>query len=82
MLYVFTKGRYERGRGMKIIVLHDRFDNEPIIIRVDAINSIKKCHDVIEGSRDEYTSVQSGNFLFDVKEHIDVVMTRINNAER
>ena len=67
---------------MKIIVLHSKYDNEPIIIRVDAINSIKKCFDVIEDSREEYTSIQVGNSFYDVKEHIDVVMTRINNAER
>ena len=67
---------------MKIIVLHDRYSNEPIIIRVDAINAIKKVIDRVENSKDEYSNVCVSQVFFDVKEHIDVVMTKIKNAER
>lgn len=67
---------------MKIIVLHDRYSNEPIIIRVDAITAIKKAIDRVENSNDEYSSVCVSQVFFDVKEHIDVVMSKIKNAER
>lgn len=67
---------------MKIIVLHDRYSNEPIIIRVDAINAIKKVIDRVENSKDEFSNVCVPQVSFDVKEHIDVVMTKIKNAER
>lgn len=67
---------------MKIIVLHDRYSNEPIIIRVDAITAIQKWVDRVDDSTDEYSCVHTRSFTFSVKEHIDVVMTKINNAER
>ena len=66
---------------MKIIVLHDRYSNEPIIIRVDAITAIKKAIDRVENSNDEYSNVCVSQVFFDVKEHIDVVMSKIKNAE-
>ena len=67
---------------MKIIVLHDRYSNEPIIIRVDAIIAIKKEIDRVENSKDEYSNVCVSQAFFAVKEHIDVVMSKIKNAER
>lgn len=67
---------------MKIIVLHDRFSDEPIIVRVDAIIAIKKVIDRIENSKEEYSSIFASQGFFDVKEHIDVVMSKIKNAER
>ena len=67
---------------MKIIVLHDRYSNEPIIIRVDEITAIKKAIDRVENSNDEYSNVCVSQVFFDVKEHIDVVMSKIKNAER
>lgn len=67
---------------MKIIVLHDRFSNEPIIIRVDAITAIKKEIDRVENINEEYSTVHTSQTFFDVKEHIDVVMTKIKNAEK
>lgn len=66
---------------MKTIVLHDRYSNEPVIIRVDAINVIKKVIDRVENSKDEYSTVIVSETFFDVKEHIDVVMSKIKNAE-
>lgn len=52
---------------MKIIVLHDRYSNEPIIIRVDAIIAIKKVIDRVENSKDEYSNVCVSQVFFDVK---------------
>lgn len=63
---------------MKIIVLHDKYDNNPIIIRVDAITAIKNSSNPDE----EYTSVFLSQTVFDVQERIDVVMSRIKNAEK
>ena len=67
---------------MKIIVLHDRYSNEPIIMRVDAITAIQKRIDRVEDSKEEYSSVNVSQMFFDVKEHIGVVMTKIKNAEK
>lgn len=66
---------------MKIIVLHDRYSNEPIIIRVDAITAIQKIIDEVENSKKECSAVYVSQMLFNVKEHIDVVMLKIKNAE-
>lgn len=67
---------------MKIIVLHNKYNNGPIVIRVNAINAIQKCIDILdENNREEYTEVLVGNMNYDVKEHIDVVMRRINAVE-
>ena len=64
---------------MKIIVLHDKNSNNPIIIRVDAITAIMK-----ETYRDdgEFTHVLLSQAQFDVQERIDVVMSKIKNAEK
>ena len=67
---------------MKIIVLHDRYNNEPIIINVDTITAIKKEIDREEDSENEYSIVFTIPSSFVVKEHIDVVMLRIKNADR
>lgn len=67
---------------MKIIVLHDRYSNKPIIIRVDAITAIKKVIDRVENSKDEYSAVFVSQTIFEVKEHIDVVMSKIKNVEK
>lgn len=66
---------------MKIIVVHDRYRNEPIIIRVDAIIAIKK---EIEGeydSNDEYSILFVSQTFFEIKEPVNVVMTKIKKAE-
>ena len=67
---------------MKIIVLHDRYTNEPVIMRVDAILSFKKEVNKAENSEEEYSNINVLGTFYDVKEHIDVVMKKINNAER
>lgn len=66
---------------MKIIVLHDRYSNEPIIIRVDAITAIRKVIDRVENSKEEYSSINVSQMFFDVNEHIGDIMTKIKNAE-
>ena len=67
---------------MKIIVLHDRYSNEPIVIRVYAINAIKKVINALdENNKEEYTEILVGFANYDVKEHIDVVMKRIKAVE-
>jgi len=67
---------------MKIIVLHDRYSNEPIVVRADAITAIQKVIDRVENSEEEYSNIFVSQFCFNVKEHIDVVMLRIKNVER
>lgn len=62
---------------MKIIVLHDRYSNEPAVIRVDAISMIKKVKDDGEG----YSELLINGMCFDVKENIGIVMNRIQKAE-
>lgn len=66
---------------MNIIVLRGRYDNEPIIIRIEAISAIKKCIDS-DHKKDEYSSVAVGDMFLDVNEHIDVIMKKINSAEK
>jgi hypothetical protein len=66
---------------MKIIVLHDKYSNEPVIINVDAITAVQKWVDRVDDSTDEYSCVHTSSFTFNVKETIDVVMTKINNVE-
>ena len=67
---------------MKIIVLHERFSNEPVIIRVDAINVIFKRIDRVENSNEEYSELLVGNSLIHVKEHIEIIMGKIKTMER
>lgn len=66
---------------MKIIVLHDRYNNEPIIVRTSAINVIKKCLVIDDDKKEEYTGVLVGCVDYDVKEHIGDVMRKINAVE-
>lgn len=66
----------------EIIVLHDKYTNEPIIIRVSAINVIKKEIMIIdENKREEYTGITVGNIYYAVEEDIGVVMMKIKAAE-
>ena len=65
---------------MKIIVLHDRYSNEPIIMRADFITVIQKRIDRVDDSKEEYSTVSITNMCYDVKEHIGIVATKIKNA--
>lgn len=62
---------------MKIIVLHDRYSNKPVVIRVDAINAIKKCKD----GQEEYSELLIGNMWEAVEETIGIVMNKIQKTE-
>ena len=62
----------------KIIVLHDRFSNEPVVIRVDAIVMIRKCKEDVK----EYTTIiLTGGCYIEIKETIGDVMIKIQKAE-
>lgn len=65
---------------MKIIVLHDRFSNEPIIVRIAAINSLMRKKD--REINEEYSEVLVGAVFYVVKEHIDVIMKKIKTAKQ
>lgn len=62
---------------MKIIVLHDRYSNDTIIVQPDAIKMIRK------GKEDgeEYSNIVAEGFSIDIKETIREVMVKIKNAE-
>ena len=62
---------------MKIIVVHDRYSNEPVIVRPDAISMIRKGEE--EGK--EYSTILVEGFLLDIEETIGTVMTKIKKAE-
>lgn len=65
-----------------IIVVHNRYNNEPIVIRISAINVVQKCIDKLdENNREEYTEILVGNMNYDVKEDIGVVMRKIKAVE-
>ena len=62
---------------MKIIVLHDRYNNETVVVRPDAINMIRK----VEDKGEEFSNILGEGFAFDVKETIGDVMRKIKKAE-
>ena len=62
---------------MKIIVLHDRYDNEPVIVRPDAISMIRQEND--EGKK--YSNIVVEGIATDIKETIGAVMVKIKRAE-
>lgn len=67
---------------MDIIVVHNKYNNEPIVIRISAINVVQKCIDKLdENNREEYTEILVGNMNYDVKEDIGAVMMKIKAAE-
>lgn len=63
---------------MKIIVLHDRYNNnEPIIVRPDAIIAVRKGKE-----EEEYSNILLvAGFALDVKETVGTVMTKIKKVE-
>ena len=66
----------------KIIVLHNRFTNEPVVIRVSAINAITKVFERTEdGVLEEGSDILIGTMSYLVKETIGTVMTKIRQAE-
>ena len=63
------------------IVLHDRFSNEPIVIRIGAIKAVRKVFDRTEDISEEYSEIMIETFFLSVKETIGTVMTKIKKAE-
>ena len=66
---------------MRIIVLHDRFSNEPIVVKTSAINAVRKVIDRMEKNVEEYSEILVGPNFFGVKENIGAVMIKIQKAE-
>ena len=69
---------------MKIIVLHNRFDNRPIIVRPDRISMIQSMEDDGQFSNivGQYSNILIESFSIDVKESVREIMLKIINAER
>lgn len=65
---------------MKMIVLHDSYSNNPIIIRHEAINALRKIEKDGD-SKEELTEVTVGNMCFIVNENIREVILKIKKAE-
>lgn len=65
----------------KSIVLHDRYSNEPIVIRASAIDAVRKVFDRTEDIAEEYSEILIRVGFVDVKETIGTVITKINKAE-
>lgn len=66
---------------MKIIVLHDYFTGEPIIIKVDAVSAVRKIRDMSTDPPTEYTTVMADHLEMITKEIIGDVMKKIKKAE-
>lgn len=66
---------------MKIIVLHERIHNQPIVVKVNKINAVQKGIEKINDVEEEFSTIIIGNTFCDVKEHIDDVLRKIKKAE-
>lgn len=62
----------------KIIVLHDKYNNQPIVIRLSAIKAVQKAFD---GAQDMYSEVMIESLFISVKEPLAEVMRKITEAE-
>ncbi len=69
----------------KMIVLHDKYDNNPIVIRTSSIDAIRKIVDQIPDITDkcteEYSMIMIGDGSIAVKETIGIVISKINKVE-
>jgi hypothetical protein len=65
----------------KAVVLHDRFSNEPIVIRASAIKAVRKVFDRTGDIAEEYSEILIETFFLDVKETIGIVITKIKKVE-
>ena len=63
----------------KAIVLHDRYNNEPIIIRTNAIKAVRKAFELTENI--EYSEVMIEALFISVTETIGEVIKKIKKAE-
>jgi hypothetical protein len=62
---------------MKTVVLHDRYSNEPMVVRPEAIVAIRK----VKNEKEEYSNIIVDTVMIDVKESIGTVITKIKKAE-
>jgi hypothetical protein len=58
----------------KMIIVHDKYTNEPIMVQIDMISMIRTLKD----ERETYSSISVYGITIDIKESIDEVMNRIN----
>jgi len=67
----------------KSIVLHDKYTNEPIVIRTSAIIAIRKELDKTKDMEEEYSDifVGSGSMILGVEETIGTVLEKIKKVE-
>lgn len=63
---------------MRTVVLHDKYSNEPIVVRPEAIAAIRKFKNAEEG---EFSNIIVDTVMIDVKESIGTVITKIKKAE-
>ncbi|MBR2540368.1 MAG: hypothetical protein IKE85_06030 [Mogibacterium sp.] len=66
---------------MKIIVVHDNYTNEPNIVRIDAINVIRRIFDKRDDGREEYSELVVGSYSFFTRETIGEIINKIKKAE-
>jgi hypothetical protein len=62
---------------MKTVVLHDRYSNDPMVVRPEAIAAIRK----VKNEKEEYSNIIVDTVMIDVKESIGTVITKIKKAE-
>ena len=65
----------------KAIVLHDRYSNDPVVIRISAINAVRKVFDRTGDIAEEYSEIIMDSVFLSVKETIGTVMMKIKKAE-
>lgn len=63
----------------KAIVLHDRYNNEPMVVRTSAIKAVRKVFDLTEDK--ECSEVMIEALFISVTETIGEVMKKIKKAE-
>jgi hypothetical protein len=75
---------------MKTVVLHDRYSNEPMAVRPEAITAIRKVKKIIEKNEingnirdeeEEFSIIIVYDVMLEVKESIGTVITKIKKAE-
>lgn len=64
-----------------MIVLHDIYDNNPIVVRHEAINALRKVSEKNGDGKEEFSEVIVGAHSFIVKENIREVILKIKNAQ-
>lgn len=63
---------------MNIIVLHDNYSKEPIVVKPNAISVIQK---IKPDEADEFSRIYAAGVMMEVKETIGTVIAKIKEAE-